>query len=248
MEQIKSNPIHSSLILLFILFFASLWLIKFFDISYPISLTTRTVSGELAVVGEGKVDVVPDTASVQAGITAEGKTVQEVEGKINEINNKIVSALERLGIDKKDIKTSNYSINPSYDFTPNGRNNISGYTGNASLVITVRKQELVSQVITAATEAGANQVYNSGFTVDDPSKYREEARNKAIQNAKEQAQKLSKELGIKLGRVVNIVESTPGPDRIVPFLRSEAGLGGAPDLQPGSQTITSVVTLYFEKH
>ena len=101
MEQIKSNPIHSSLILLFILFFASLWLIKFFDISYPISLTTRTVSGELAVVGEGKVDVVPDTASVQAGITAEGKTVQEVEGKINEINNKIVSALERLGIDKK---------------------------------------------------------------------------------------------------------------------------------------------------
>ena len=247
MEQIKSNPIHSSLILLFILFFASLWLIKFFDISYPISLTTRTVSGELAVVGEGKVDVVPDTASVQAGITAEGKTVQEVEGKINEINNKIVSALERLGIDKKDIKTSNYSINPSYDFTPNGRNNISGYTGNASLVITVRKQELVSQVITAATEAGANQVYNSGFTVDDPSKYREEARNKAIQNAKDQAQKLSKELGIKLGKVVNIVESTPGPDRIVPLLRSEAGLGGAPDLQPGSQTITSIVTLYFEK-
>ena len=247
MEQIKSNPIHSSLILLFILFFASLWLIKFFDISYPISLTTRTVSGELAVVGEGKVDVVPDTASVQAGITAEGKTVQEVEGKINEINNKIVSALESLGIDKKDIKTSNYSINPSYDFTPNGRNNISGYTGNASLVITVRKQELVSQVITAATEAGANQVYNSGFTVDDPSKYREEARNKAIQNAKDQAQKLSKELGIKLGKVVNIVESTPGPDRIVPLLRSEAGLGGAPDLQPGSQTITSIVTLYFEK-
>jgi len=235
-------------ILILIATLIALFLIKQLDIFYPISVTNRAVSAELSVVGEGKVDVVPDTANVQAGITAEDKTVQEVEGKINEINNKIVSALERLGIDKKDIKTSNYSINPSYDFTPNGRNNISGYTGNASLVITVRKQELVSQVITAATEAGANQVYNSGFTVDDPSKYREEARNKAIQNAKEQAQKLSKELGIKLGRVVNIVESTPGPDRIVPFLRSEAGLGGAPDLQPGSQTITSVVTLYFEKH
>src|SRR3989344_5992183 len=235
-------------ILILIATLIALFLIKQLDIFYPISVTNRAVSAELSVVGEGKVDVVPDTANVQAGITAEDKTVQEVEGKINEINNKIVSALERLGIDKKDIKTSNYSINPSYDFTPNGRNNISGYTGNASLVITVRKQELVSQVITAATEAGANQVYNSGFTVDDPSKYREEARNKAIQNAKDQAQKLSKELGIKLGKVVNIVESTPGHDGIVPFLRSEAGLGGAPDLQPGSQTITSVVTLYFEKH
>ena len=171
-------------ILILIATLIALFLIKQLDIFYPISVTNRAVSAELSVVGEGKVDVVPDTANVQAGITAEDKTVQEVEGKINEINNKIVSALERLGIDKKDIKTSNYSINPSYDFTPNGRNNISGYTGNASLVITVRKQELVSQVITAATEAGANQVYNSGFTVDDPSKYREEARNKAIQNAK----------------------------------------------------------------
>lgn len=225
----------------------ALFLIKQLDISYPISVTNRTVSSEFSVVGEGKVDVIPDTATVQAGITAESKTVQEVEGKINEINNKIVSALERLGIDKKDIKTSNYSINPSYDFIPNSRNNISGYTGNASLTLTIRKQELVPQVITAATEAGANQVYNSGFTVDDPSKYREEARNKAIKNAKDQAQKLSKELGIKLGRVVNIVESAPGPDRIVPLLSREAGVGGAPDLQPGSQTITSVVTLYFEK-
>lgn len=225
----------------------TLAIIKILNIAVPISVTSRAVSGELAVVGEGKVDVIPDTANVQAGIAAEGKTVKEVEGKINEINNKIVSTLERLKIDKKDIKTSNYSINPSYNFTPNGRNNISGYTGNSSLTLTIRKQELVPKVITAATEAGANQVYNSGFTVDDPSKYREEARDKAIQNAKAQAQKLSKELGIKLGRVVNIVESTPGPDGIVPLLRGEAGVGGAPDLQPGSQTITSVVTLYFEK-
>lgn len=248
MEQVKSNPIHSAIILLFILSLVFLWLIKFFDISYPISVTNKTVSGELSVVGEGKVDVIPDTASVRAGITAEDKTVQEVEGKINEINNKIVSALERLGIDKKDIKTSNYSINPSYNFTPNGRNNISGYTGNASLVITVRKQELVSQVITAATEAGANQVYNSGFTVDDPSKYREEARNKAIQNAKEQAQKLASELGIKLGRIVNIVESSESPPGIYPIMRTAPELGGgAPDIEPGTQTVTSVVTLYFEK-
>ncbi len=248
MEQVKSNPIHSAIVLLFILSLVFLWLIKFFDISYPISVTTRTVSGELSVVGEGKVDVVPDMANVQAGITADGKTVQEVEGKVNEINNKIVSALEKLGIDKKDIKTTNYSINPNYRFTPDGRNNISGYTGNTSLTITVREQELVSRVITATTEAGANQVYNSGFTVDDPGKFREEARNRAIQNAKEQAQKLASELGIKLGRVVNIVESSESPPGIYPVMKSVPELRvEAPDIEPGTQTVTSVVTLYFEK-
>ena len=226
---------------------AFLFLVNFFNISYPISVSSRTVSGELSVVGEGKVDVVPDTATIQAGITAEGRTVQEVESKINEVNNRLIDSVSKLGIDKKDIKTTNYSINPSYDFTPNGRNNISGYAGNAALTITVRKLELVPKIITAATEAGSNQVYNSGFTVDDPSKYREEARNKAIQNAKEQAQKLAKDLGIKLGRIINIVESPSGGP--VPLFRQEAGLGGAPapDIQPGTQTITSQVTLYFER-
>lgn len=248
MEQTRDNLILAPLVLFFILLFGFLFLVKFFNVALPISITSRTVSGELSVVGEGKVDVVPDTANIQAGIVSEGKTVQEVESKINEINNKIVAALERLGIDKKDIKTSNYSLNPSYDFTPNGRDNISGYTGNSSLTITVRKQEIVPQVITTATEAGANQVYNSGFIVDDPSKYREEARNKAIQNAKEQAQKLSRELGIKLGKIVNIVESSAQDGGPIP-LRSPEFSGGipAPDIEPGTQTITSVVTLYFEK-
>lgn len=229
-------------------FIIVLSIIKTFNIALPISVTSRTVSGELSVVGEGKVDVAPDTANIQAGITAEGKTVREVENKINDVNNKIAAASVKLGIDKKDIKTDNYSINPSYEFTPEGRDNVSGYMGNASLTITVREQERVSQVITAATEAGANQVYNSGFFVDDPSKYREEARNKAIRNAKEQAQKLAKDLGIKLGRIVNIVETSAqnGP---IPIYKDLQGLGGesAPNLQPGSQTITSVVTLYFEK-
>lgn len=225
----------------------TLLIITTLNITLPISVTSRTVSGELSVVGEGKVDVVPDTANIQAGITVDSKTVKEAEDKINEINNRIVTAVETLGIDKKDIRTSNYSISPNYNFTPDGRSDISGYAGNATLTITVREQELVPQVITAATEAGANQVYNSGFIVDDPSKYREEARNKAIQNAKEQAQKLANELGIKLGRIVNIVESTSQPPEIYPVMRSAPDIGGAPDLQPGSQTITSVVTLYFER-
>lgn len=227
----------------------TLVIIQTLNIALPVSLTTRTVSGELSVVGQGRVDVVPDIANIQAGVVSEGQTVEEVENKINEINNKIIAAVEKLDIDKKDIKTSSYSINPSYDFLPTGRSDISKYSGNAMVTITVREQELVSQVITAATSAGANQVYNSGFTLDDPSAYREEARNKAIQNAKEQAHKLSKDLGIKLGRIVNIVESTSQPPEIYPVMRSEPALDGsiAPDIEPGTQTVTSTVTLYFER-
>ena len=223
-----------------------LLVIKVFDISYPISITTKAVSSELSVVGEGKVEAVPDIAQVSAGIVADGATVEAVEQKINEVNNAVVSALTNLGIAEEDIKTASYSISPNYNFET-GRNIISGYSGNSTLTIKVKNIKQLPQVITAATAEGANQIYNTQYTIDDPAKYREEARNKAIENAKEQARKLSGELGIKLGKIVNIVESTPGPDRIVPLFSREAGLGGAPDLQPGSQTITSIVTLYFER-
>ena len=88
--------------------------------------------------------------------------------------------------------------------------------------------------------------------VDDPAKYRAEARKKAIDNAKEQANKIASDLGIKLGKIVNISESSP--DSAVPVyalkdaaMSRGAGGGGNAAIEPGSQTITSVVTLYFEK-
>lgn len=229
-------------------FVLTLGVIQAFDISLPVSVVTRTASGELSVVGEGKVDVVPDVASVQAGIiVSDARTVQDAENKINDVNNKIVSELEKLGIDKKDIKTTNYSINPNYNYD-GGKNTITGYYGNATLTIKVKETEKLPQVINTATSAGANQIYDTQYTLDNPSKYREEAREKAIQNAREQAQKLANQLNIKLGRIVNIVESTPASIGPYPVLRAEGvGSGETPNLSPGTQTISSVVTLYFER-
>lgn len=248
------KPIQTSGSILFlgIIIVLVLFLIKFFDISYPISVTNRSLSGELSVVGEGKVDVVPDTAEVSAGIVVQdAKTVQEAEQKINEVNNKIIAAAIALGIPKEDIKTSNYSISPDYRFEPaGGRSTQNTYTGNATVTIKVKDANKVSGVISAATTAGANQVYNAGFSVDDPGKFREQARSKAIQNAKEQAQKLASQLGIRLGKIVNIVESTP--ETPMPFMEKRLAIpqkgGLSPNIEPGTQTISSTVTLYFERN
>lgn len=239
--------------LIVVIIFVFLFLIKVFDVSYPLTVTNMNKSAELSVVGEGKVDVVPDKALVNVGVTVQNiTTVQEAQNSINETNNKLVQAMKKLGVKTGDIKTSNYSIYPNYSNQPliETRTTISGYNGNASISITVRKTTLVPQVLSAATEAGANEVQGVSYTVDDPNKAREEARNKAIDNAKEQAQKLAKTLGIRLGKITNIVESTPGD--VYPVyksmgLGSAEGVGGVPDVQPGTQTITSTVTLYFEK-
>lgn len=248
----EKNKFLTTYTIAIIIGIAALWLINYFNISYPLTVTSRTASGELAVVGEGKVDITPDTASVDLGIIVnDAKTVDEASTKINTVNNAIVVALSSLGIEKADIKTSNYSINPTYDYSKGGNGTITGYTGNTTVTVKVRETAKLPQAIEAATKAGANQVMGTNYTVDKPEIYREQARQKAIDNAKEQAQKLANQLGIRLGKIVNIVESSNDSTGPIYFDKAVAmGSGGnAPiaDLQPGTQTISSTVTLYFEK-
>lgn len=240
-----SKNLGSALVLILI----SLFIIKYFNISYPLTVVNTTRSTELAVVGEGKVDVTPDTAYVDAGITVDNRgTVKEVQDTINTVNNKIINALRDMGIEKGDIKTSNYSVYPNYKYE-NNINSISGYNGNATVEVKVRDTQLASKVIETVTAAGANQIQGVRFSIDKPEVFREEARDMAIDNAKEQAQKIAKNLGIKLGKIVNIVESSN--NQPVPLYKAYAdGVGaggGGPEIEEGTQTVSSVVTLYFEK-
>lgn len=255
MEFLKGNKILTTYILILIATFVFLWLISFFNISYPLDITQKQASGELAVVGVGKVDIVPDTASVDLGIVInDAKTIDEAQSKINAVNNSIVEGVKVLGIEKGDIKTSNYSIVPNYDYSKGGNGVITGYNGNTTVTIKVKDTSKLPQVIEAGTKGGANQVMGTNYTIDKPEKYQEQARQKAIDNAREQAQKLASQLGIRLGKVTNIVESSnnPGPIPMAFSTKEGMGMGGgtnapSPDLQPGTQTITSTVTLYFDK-
>jgi hypothetical protein len=236
--------------------FIFLLLVKVFDISYPLTLTSTTKTSELAVVGEGKVEAVPDTAYVDVGITVNNSpTVEQAQKMIDDVNNKIIEAMKKLQIKKEDIKTSNYSIYPNYSYDKEP-SKISGYNGNVTISIKVKNTQNTAKVIEEATKAGANNIQGTRFVIDNPQNYRELAREKAIKNAKEQAQKLTKNLGIKLGKIVNVVESTPVNPALGystrAFLPSSSdGLGGADEsgaaFEPGSQTVSSVVTLYFEK-
>lgn len=226
-------------------------LMSVLGIGVPVRVTQTMATTELSVTGEGKVDIVPNTATVDVGVRVNNvATVDIAQSQINETNNAISVAMQELGIKKENIKTSNYSVYPAYDYS-SGQDRITGYTGNVTLSIQTENVDQVSQVIQAATTAGANEIQNTRFEVDEPATYRAEARTKAIENAKAEAQKMADDLGIKLGKVVNVVEHTQstGGD-YMPLMAREAASGmggGGASFEPGSQTITSVVTLYFEK-
>ena len=241
------------IVLIPIITIATLLVVQVSGLSLPMRITMTTgSSADFSVIGEGKVDVVPDTGYVDVGITInKAASAQEAQAQVATVNNAIIKKLESLDIQAADIKTSNYSVNPNYDWSEGGGGTINGYNATATLSIKVRKPDTLADVLEQAVAAGATDVYNTRFSVDKPEQYREQARTKAIENAKAQAQKLAAQLGIKLGRVTNVVESSGNDVYPYPVMSDKVmGMGGGgerADLQPGQQTITSTVTLYFEK-
>lgn len=235
---------------IFLIFFLLL-MIKIFNISYPLTITTYQKTSELAVIGEGEVEMIPDLAYIKIGIRTQNQpTVKQAQEKINEVNNKIIDFSKDLGIKKEDIKTINYSIFPNYSYQ-NNTSQISGYNGDATIEIKTRNINLIPEIISKSAEAGANEIYGITFSISNPEKYQQLARKKAIENAKNQAKKIASELGIKLEKITNIIESYPESNYTnfqsygkMPIL---GGGGEKPQIEPGSQKIKYVVTLYFEK-
>lgn len=202
-----------------------------------------------SATGTGKVTVVPDEANFSAGISVNRSTVKEAQTEANRIINSVSDSLKRLGIDAKDIQTSNYSVYPQYDFQSNRR--ITGYSVSANLSVRVRDLDKINDAIDAATANGANQVGSISLGVNEVKRKElaKDARKKAIDEAKQKAQELASLAGMTLGRVVDIQENSPQVPRQLMFdavaLKAEAA-GGDTQIEAGSTDITSTITLYYE--
>lgn len=222
--------------------------------SLSISQTSTMKQSTFDVSGEAEMVAVPDEAKISVGITAQETTVAKAQDKVNKTINNITEALKALDIDKKDIKTQNYSIYPDMSYEPNALNRITGYNANISLQVTVRDFEKVNQVIDQATAQGANSVSGVRFDLSDAKRkeLENQARGEAIKNAQEKGQSLAKLAGMRLGKVVNVSETQPASnlyfrDSAMEAMPLAAGKSVAPtSIEPGSQTFKYSVTVSYE--
>lgn len=207
------------------------------------------------VTGESKISTVPDQAEVRLGITINEPTVKGAQDKANQVINQINQNLGQMGVEKANIKTENYSLYPNYDYSPGSGQRITGYAVNASLVITMTDFAKLNQSIDMATQAGANQIGGITFTLSDDKRaeVEKEARQVAIDHAKDKANELSKLAGMRLGKIVNIIESPVNNSLIYPAMDKAMTLegrgagGGAPtNVEPGSTDFSYTVTLSYE--
>lgn len=204
----------------------------------------------ISVAGEGKVTTTPDIVRVSLGVQTDAPTVRAAQTENTTKMNAITAMLNNAGIAEVDVKTENYSIYPKVNWE-SGRQNIIGYTVSQNVSVKIRDLDKVGDILARAGELGANQVGGVNFTIDDPSGLQDQAREKAISDAKEKAEQLARQLGLTIVKVVSFSESGGGLPPMPYFARDLAvaeGIGGgpSPDIQTGSQDVISNVSVVFE--
>lgn len=200
----------------------------------------RIVSNQqwtVQVPGEGRITYNPDVAKISLGVQVD--RVANAEQAMKELNDKIaniIKAVKDQGVADSEIKTENYSLNPITDYI-DGRPITSGYSANEQLQVTVKDisdNSRVGKIISAATGAGANQVNNISFELSNMSQIKQEARIKAILDAKEKAKEISSKSGVRFGKIVGWWENSP-----MPLYDAKGGMGAGGGVATGSASVPS---------
>ncbi len=223
---------------------------------------TATSNRTFSVSASGKAIAVPDVAEFTFSVTSEGgKDLVALQKDNADRVNKVSAFLKDKNIDAKDITTTDYQLQPRYDYFPCGgiapcrAPQISGYTLSQTTRVKVRDFNVIGDLLSGVVAQGANTVSSLTFTRDNPESALNDARADAMQKARTQAEALAHAGGFRLGRLVSLQEN--GSNQPVPYYAADSAvksMGGiappiaapAPDVQPGSQEVTANLVLTYE--
>ncbi len=209
----------------------------------------QPVSRTLNVNGLGTTYLTPDIAYIYIGVHNEGATASETVAANKAQTTAVLDALKKAGVDEKDLRTTNFSIYPSQQYSPEGTVTGTIYMVDNTVYVTVRNLDGLGTLLDDTINAGANSINSIQFDVADKSAAVKEARVKGVEDAKTQAQELATAAGITLGDIQNISYYDNSP---VPMFEGKGGGGGAMaadtsvSIQPGQLTISVSVNITYE--
>lgn len=231
-------------------------IVLIFSIVLDIKDKMQQSENRITVYETGTVYAKPDTALVNFSVVTEKKTVAEAVSENAKKMNSVIDFMKDREIEEKDIKTVSFNVYPRYEWPEmtqfsSGERVLVGYEVRQSLEVKIRDLEKTSEIIDGATVAGANEVSNLQFTIDNQDELKKEAREQAISKAKDKAEELAEQLDVKLLRISSFSESSYTPYYAAKEM-SMVGLGGAeevpqqPEIQAGESKIEIQVYITYE--
>lgn len=226
----------------------------------------------IAFSGHGEVQAVPDLANIYFSISEDGKTVKDAQAGVAEIEKKALDLLKAKGVADKDIKTANASFYPKYeyrkiicpplplgmgitvnpnlpDYCTSNKQMLVGYTASESLTVKIRNTDSVGDIMQGLGMTGVSDLSGPNFAIDKEDALKAQARKLAIDDAKQKAKVLAKDLGVRLVKIVSFSESGNFPIYATKsaMMDSGGGIESLPATIPkGENTISSDVTITYE--
>lgn len=231
----------------------ALLVLSVFLVTMTKQVKNTPTANTISFSGEGEVTAKPDIAKVEFAIVTQATTSKAAQDANSPKSKAVVDFLKKQGIEEKDIKTTSYIVSPQYEQDEYPRYStpkISGYEVTQKFELRIRDLDKTNTVLDGLVSVGVNNIANVSFTVDEPEKLQAEARIKAIADAKKKAKDLEKQLGIRLGKIVNFYENTggyPGPFYLeAKEVDMGGGTGSEPEIPVGENAIKVNVTITYQ--
>jgi uncharacterized protein len=197
------------------------------DVAVPDTVTTT---------GHGVVAVVPDEASVTAGVHTQAASASDALSQNARLMNSVVAALKAAG--GSNLQTQQVSLYPQ----TNDQNQVTAYVADNSISAKT-KIAGAGALIDAAVAAGANTVSGPSLDVSDRDARYRDALGKAVEDARAKAEALGKAGGFGVGQVSTVTEQAASAP--VPVFQAAVAKSDATPVEPGTQDVTADVTITF---
>lgn len=203
----------------------------------------------ISLTGHGEVRSAPDLAYVTSGVVTQGATAAEALAANTTAMNDLFAALKSSGIEDKDIQTSNFSVQPRYDYQNGQAPKLVGYDVTNNVTVTLRKIDGLGPLLDKLVQNGSNQISGVTFDVAKPEDAMDEARKLATADATRKAKVYAQAMGIELGPVMQVSEGSAvqPPMPMVRGTMMKADMAAAPvPVAAGEQSIAVDVNVIWE--
>lgn len=196
----------------------------------------------LEVYGEGQIEVVPDMAYVQVGVTTVGQHVEKASSENARAVQAVLSAVGATGVERTDMTTSNFSIGMERNYREEKDRAV--YRVNNMVDITVHDLSIIGQVLGAAMSGGANEVRGLRLEVAQKREAMVRARALAAEDARQKAEHLASLHGVEIGPVLSITEGGGGGP--APLLKTMAMDARSVPISAGSQRLSATIRVVYQ--
>jgi len=197
----------------------------------------------ISVSSTGTVKVTPDAVRLNASVSAIAKVSKEALTNANIAADKFRKAILANGIDKKNLASTTLTVYPEYNYTQEAGNVLIGYRASQSFEVIIRNAAKAGEIVDAVVTSAGDALYVNGVTpfVYDNTKATETARTSAVKNAKAKAASYAKLLGVKIGKIIYLQESSAPTSYPIAMTQAKSD-AGATQIDLGQQDISVSVS------